>query len=68
MIGTSNSYLMWILSGGIEGGIHVTDVTNASLTGNVNIYCDRDILELHKRLFYVAPLNIIIIAYNLMSL
>ena len=40
MIGTSNSYLMWVLSGGIEGGIHVTDVTNASLTGNVNICND----------------------------
>ena len=35
LIGTSNSYLMWALTGGTEGGIHITDVTNASLTGNI---------------------------------
>ena len=35
LIGTTDSFLMWTLTGGREGGVHITDVTNASLTGNV---------------------------------
>ena len=34
LIGTTDSYLIWILTGGKDGGLHMTDVTNASLTGN----------------------------------
>ncbi|MFE3329831.1 glycerol kinase GlpK [Streptomyces sp. NPDC059176] len=30
--GTIDSWLIWNLTGGIEGGVHVTDVTNASRT------------------------------------
>ena len=30
--GTVDSYLLWRLSGGPDGGVHVTDVTNASRT------------------------------------
>ena len=37
LLGTCNSYLMWALTGGTEGGIHITDVTNASLTGLMNL-------------------------------
>ena len=37
LIGTTDSYLMWILTGGTNGGLHMTDVTNASLTGRWTI-------------------------------
>jgi len=32
MVGTIDSWLVWKLTGGTDGGIHVTDVTNASRT------------------------------------
>jgi glycerol kinase len=32
LCGTIDSFLLWNLSGGIAGGVHVTDVTNASRT------------------------------------
>jgi len=32
MFGTMDTWLLWNLTGGLEGGIHVTDVTNASRT------------------------------------
>ena len=32
LFGTMDSWLMWNLSGGARGGLHVTDVTNASRT------------------------------------
>ncbi len=32
LFGTIDSFLVWMLSGGARGGIHVTDVTNASRT------------------------------------
>lgn len=32
LCGTIDSYLIWKLTGGTEGGVHVTDVTNASRT------------------------------------
>ena len=37
LIGTTDSYLMWRLTGGKDGGLHMTDVTNASLTGLMNL-------------------------------
>ena len=30
--GTTDSWLLWNLTGGVDGGQHVTDVTNASRT------------------------------------
>ncbi|GGI03256.1 glycerol kinase GlpK [Egicoccus halophilus] len=32
LFGTTDSWLLWHLTGGTDGGIHVTDVTNASRT------------------------------------
>src|SRR6266849_3391341 len=32
LFGTIDSYLVWHLTGGADGGVHVTDVTNASRT------------------------------------
>jgi glycerol kinase len=32
LFGTMDSFIAWHLTGGVEGGIHITDVTNASRT------------------------------------
>lgn len=32
LFGTTDSWLLWNLTGGIDGGVHATDVTNASRT------------------------------------
>ncbi|MFA9443848.1 glycerol kinase GlpK [Egicoccus sp. AB-alg6-2] len=32
VFGTTDSWLLWHLTGGVDGGVHVTDVTNASRT------------------------------------
>jgi glycerol kinase len=37
MFGTFDSWLIWKLTGGINGGKHITDVTNASRTMFMNI-------------------------------
>jgi glycerol kinase len=37
LFGTIDSFLVWKLSGGARGGIHVTDVTNASRTQLMNL-------------------------------
>lgn len=37
MFGTVDTWIIWNLTGGIDGGIHVTDVTNASRTMFMNI-------------------------------
>jgi len=37
LAGTIDSWLIWNLTGGVEGGAHVTDVTNASRTMLMNI-------------------------------
>jgi glycerol kinase len=37
MFGNLDSFLLWKLSGGTRGGIHVTDVTNASRTQLMNL-------------------------------
>ncbi|MEK6648275.1 MAG: glycerol kinase GlpK [Actinomycetota bacterium] len=36
-IGTMDSWLLWNLSGGVDGGVHLTDVTNASRTLLMNL-------------------------------
>ena len=35
--GTTDSWLLWNLTGGVDGGVHVTDVTNASRTMLMNL-------------------------------
>lgn len=35
--GTIDSWLLWNLSGGVQGGVHATDVTNASRTMLMNL-------------------------------
>jgi glycerol kinase len=37
LFGTVDSYLAWRLTGGVHGGAHVTDVTNASRTQLMNL-------------------------------
>ena len=37
LFGTIDSFLIWHLTGGPEGGVHVTDVTNASRTQLMNL-------------------------------
>lgn len=37
LVGTVDSWLLWNLTGGPNGGVHVTDVTNASRTMLMNI-------------------------------
>ncbi|TDD88300.1 glycerol kinase [Actinomadura darangshiensis] len=38
LFGTMESWLIWNLSGGVDGGVHVTDVTNASRTLLMDLY------------------------------
>ncbi|MFT6534806.1 MAG: glycerol kinase [Alpinimonas sp.] len=37
LFGTPDTWLLWNLTGGVDGGIHVTDVTNASRTLLMNL-------------------------------
>ncbi len=37
LMGTMDTWVLWNLTGGVEGGIHVTDVTNASRTLLMNL-------------------------------
>ena len=37
LFGTMDSFLVWQLTGGVRGGVHVTDVTNASRTQLMNL-------------------------------
>ncbi len=37
IFGTTDAWLLWNLTGGVDGGIHVTDVTNASRTMLMNL-------------------------------
>ncbi|MBF4574142.1 glycerol kinase GlpK [Herbiconiux sp. VKM Ac-1786] len=41
MFGTTDTWVLWNLTGGTEGGVHVTDVTNASRT----LFMDLETLE-----------------------
>ncbi|MFJ7208571.1 glycerol kinase GlpK [Streptomyces sp. NPDC098789] len=38
LFGTMDSWVIWNLTGGAEGGVHVTDVTNASRTMLMNLH------------------------------
>ena len=47
--GTPDTWLLWNLTGGVDGGVHVTDVTNASRTLLMDLKdCawDRELLEI----------------------
>ena len=49
LFGTIDTWLIWNLTGGIDGGVHVTDVTNASRTMLMNLKTldwDDDIVRL----------------------
>ena len=48
MFGNIDTFLIWNLTGGKQGGVHITDVTNASRTQLMNLTTlewDRDILQ-----------------------
>ncbi len=48
LFGTVDSFLVWHLTGGVNGGIHMTDVTNASRTQLMNLQSlawDRELLD-----------------------
>ncbi|XP_057582911.1 glycerol kinase 2 [Hippopotamus amphibius kiboko] len=57
LFGTIDSWLIWSLTGGANGGIHGTDVTNASRTMLFNIHS----LEWDKELcdFFEIPMDIL---------
>ena len=38
LFGTMDSWVIWNLTGGVNGGVHVTDVTNASRTMLMNLH------------------------------
>ncbi len=49
IFGTTDSWLLWNLTGGDEGGVHITDVTNASRTMLMNLETldwDDELLEI----------------------
>ncbi len=49
LFGTINSWIVWNMTGGPRGGLHITDVTNASRTQMMNLETldwDRDLLSL----------------------
>ena len=49
LFGTTDSWVMWNLTGGVRGGVHVTDVTNASRTMLMNLETldwDDELLEM----------------------
>ncbi len=49
LFGNMDSWLIWNLTGGIQGGVHVTDVTNASRTLLMdikNLQWDQEMLDL----------------------
>jgi glycerol kinase len=51
LFGTADSFLLWNLTGGPRGGVHATDVTNASRTQLMNLRAlawDRELLDLFE--------------------
>ncbi len=56
--GTIDTWLLWNLSGGIDGGVHLTDVTNASRTLLMNLDTlnwDLELLNIFDIPFSVLP-------------
>ncbi|GGC02861.1 glycerol kinase GlpK [Dyadobacter sediminis] len=51
IFGNMDTFLIWHLTGGVQGGIHVTDVTNASRTQLMNLHTlqwDRKMLSVYN--------------------
>lgn len=51
LFGTIDSWLLWHLTGGVDGGLHLTDVTNASRTMLMNLESldwDDELLEVFQ--------------------
>ncbi|KAM9487166.1 glycerol kinase-like isoform 1-T1 [Clarias gariepinus] len=57
MFGTVDSWLIWSLTGGKHGGVHCTDVTNASRTMLFNIHTMEWDLDLCR--YFDVPVNIL---------
>ena len=60
MFGTVDTWLVWNLTGGVAGGNHLTDVTNASRTMLMNISSlewDDQLLDFFKIKQAWAPLG-----------
>jgi glycerol kinase len=58
LFGTIDTFLTWHLTGGIDGGIHITDVTNASRTQLMNLKTmawDTDILNIFNIPMSILP-------------
>ena len=57
LVGTIDSWLLWNLSGGVRGGVHFTDVTNASRT----LLMDLETLDWDEELlgFFEIPRSIL---------
>ncbi|XP_077986011.1 glycerol kinase-like isoform X2 [Glandiceps talaboti] len=57
MFGTVDSWLLWNLTGGLNGGLHITDVTNASRTMLMNIHS----LQWDEKLcnFFNIPMSVL---------
>ena len=58
IFGTIDSWLLWNLTGGPQGGVHATDVTNASRTMLMDIESlewDPELLELFRIPFRMLP-------------
>jgi glycerol kinase len=57
LFGTVDTWIIWNLTGGVDGGVHVTDVTNASRTMLMNIHTlqwDPDLCQ-----FFGIPMDIL---------
>ncbi|XP_053450806.1 glycerol kinase 2 [Nycticebus coucang] len=57
LFGTLDSWLIWSMTGGVNGGVHCTDVTNASRTMLFNIHSLEWDTELCK--FFEVPMDIL---------
>ncbi|XP_064642243.1 glycerol kinase-like [Lineus longissimus] len=58
MFGTVDSWLLWNMTGGTEGGIHITDVTNASRTMLMDIHSlkwDKQLCKFFDVPMYILP-------------
>jgi glycerol kinase len=58
LVGTMDSYLLWRLTGGTNGGLHLTDATNASRTQLMNLSTlswDPDILSAFEIPIAILP-------------
>ncbi|XP_077288064.1 glycerol kinase 3-like [Arctopsyche grandis] len=56
-VGTVDSWLIWNLTGGSRGGIHVTDITNASRTMLMNLVSQE--WDQHLCDFFEIPISIL---------